>query len=450
MRAPGTDRGVMFQDAALFPWLSVAENVKFGMKELRVDRDEREARAKKYLDLVKMSGFATAWVHELSGGMKQRVALARALALEPDILLMDEPFGALDPKSRDALQAEIVDIWEKTHKTIVFVTHDMAEAVRLGSRVIVLRARPARVASMWIWRRDCRSRGTSIRRKSWSWPRSSRASSTKRASTRRSMATETDTTSAAATAATVLALGALLICWACISRFGPWPQYMLPGPGGVLRVLGHTLRDGELPRAIVDVALSALRRLRDVGGRGHHARRHVGAHVVAARGGGPARRRAAGAAVDLLAAAGALVVRLVGEGDPVRRGHGLDAVDYDRHRRRGARGADDVHSRGAHDGRAAAAVVYARHPAGGAARIVTGLKLGWTFAWRSLMAGELLYVAGGLGQLLTLGRELGDMARVMSVMVVIVILGLGFERLLFGSVEKRVRERWGYAQAEAS
>ena len=146
VRGPGPDRGVMFQDAALFPWLSVAENVAFGMKELRLSRAVREARAKKYLDLVKMSGFAKAWVHELSGGMKQRVALARALALEPDILLMDEPFGALDPKSRDALQAEIVDIWQKTHKTIVFVTHDMAEAVRLGSRVIVLRARPARVA----------------------------------------------------------------------------------------------------------------------------------------------------------------------------------------------------------------------------------------------------------------------------------------------------------------
>ena len=146
VRGPGPDRGVMFQDAALFPWLSVAENVAFGMKELRLPRRQREQRAKKYLDLVKMSGFARAWVHELSGGMKQRVALARALALEPDILLMDEPFGALDPKSRDALQAEIVDIWQKTHKTIVFVTHDMAEAVRLGSRVIVLRARPARVA----------------------------------------------------------------------------------------------------------------------------------------------------------------------------------------------------------------------------------------------------------------------------------------------------------------
>jgi NitT/TauT family transport system ATP-binding protein len=146
VEGPGPDRGVMFQDAALFPWLSVAENVAFGMKELRLPRRVRETRAKKYLDLVKMSGFAKAWVHELSGGMKQRVALARALALEPDILLMDEPFGALDPKSRDALQTEIVDIWQKTHKTIVFVTHDMAEAVRLGSRVIVLRARPARVA----------------------------------------------------------------------------------------------------------------------------------------------------------------------------------------------------------------------------------------------------------------------------------------------------------------
>ncbi len=146
VRGPGPDRGVMFQDAALFPWLSVAENVAFGLRELRLPKREREARTKKYLALVKMSGFARAWVHELSGGMRQRVALARALALEPDILLMDEPFGALDPKSRDALQMELVEIWARTQKTIVFVTHDMAEAVRLGSRVIVLRARPARVA----------------------------------------------------------------------------------------------------------------------------------------------------------------------------------------------------------------------------------------------------------------------------------------------------------------
>jgi NitT/TauT family transport system ATP-binding protein len=146
VRGPGPDRGVMFQEAALFPWLSVAENVAFGMKELRVPRGVRLKRAEKYLGVVKMSGFKQAFVHELSGGMKQRVALARALALEPTILLMDEPFGALDPKSRDSLQAELVEIWEKTRQTIVFVTHDIAEAVRLGSRVIVLRARPAQVA----------------------------------------------------------------------------------------------------------------------------------------------------------------------------------------------------------------------------------------------------------------------------------------------------------------
>jgi sulfonate transport system ATP-binding protein len=146
VRGPGPDRGVMFQEAALFPWLSVAENVAFGMKELRVPRRERLERAEKYLGVVKMSGFKQSFVHELSGGMKQRVALARALALEPTILLMDEPFGALDPKSRDSLQAELVDIWQQSRQTIVFVTHDIAEAVRLGSRVIVLRARPARVA----------------------------------------------------------------------------------------------------------------------------------------------------------------------------------------------------------------------------------------------------------------------------------------------------------------
>jgi NitT/TauT family transport system ATP-binding protein len=146
VRGPGRDRGVMFQDAALFPWLNVGENVSFGLKELRLPRRLRSERAHQYLELVKLTGFARSYVHELSGGMKQRVALARALALEPDILLMDEPFGALDPKSRDDLQAQLVDIWQATGKTIVFVTHDMAEAVRLGSRVLVLRARPARIA----------------------------------------------------------------------------------------------------------------------------------------------------------------------------------------------------------------------------------------------------------------------------------------------------------------
>ena len=146
VRAPGPDRGVMFQEAALFPWLSVVENVMFGMKELRVPRRERQVRAKKYLDLVKMSGFARSWVHELSGGMRQRVALARALALEPDILLMDEPFGALDAMTRDLLHDELDRICaEQTTLTVMFVTHNVREAVRLGDRVVVLSSRPGRV-----------------------------------------------------------------------------------------------------------------------------------------------------------------------------------------------------------------------------------------------------------------------------------------------------------------
>ncbi len=142
---PGPDRGVMFQDAALFPWLSVEQNVEFGLKEQRVPRAERRARAARYLARVGMLRFAKSFIHELSGGMRQRVALARALALECEILLMDEPFGALDARTRDGLQAELAEIWSATKKTIVFVTHDMAEAVCLGSRVVVLGARPARV-----------------------------------------------------------------------------------------------------------------------------------------------------------------------------------------------------------------------------------------------------------------------------------------------------------------
>jgi NitT/TauT family transport system ATP-binding protein len=143
---PGPDRGVLFQEAALFPWLDVQANVEFGLKEQRVPRRERQERVAELLAVVGMSGFERHNVHELSGGMRQRVALARALALDPEVLLMDEPFGALDARTRDGLQDELVALWRATGKTILFVTHDMAEAVRLGSRVVVLKARPGRVS----------------------------------------------------------------------------------------------------------------------------------------------------------------------------------------------------------------------------------------------------------------------------------------------------------------
>ena len=142
---PGPDRVVMFQEAALFPWLNVIQNVSFGLKMAGVPKAERQERAMALLKMVKLVPFARSWVHELSGGMKQRVALAGSLALDPGILLMDEPFAALDAQTRDQLHEEIEQIWEETGKTVVFVTHNVREAVRLGTRVILMTARQGRI-----------------------------------------------------------------------------------------------------------------------------------------------------------------------------------------------------------------------------------------------------------------------------------------------------------------
>jgi len=141
----GTERVMIFQNAALFPWLNVFDNMKFGLNMIGVAKPERQVIARRYLQMVHLAEFERAFVHELSGGMKQRVAIARALALDPAILLMDEPFGALDAQTRDVLHDELQTIWANTRKTIVFVTHNVREAVVLGDRVIVLSARPARI-----------------------------------------------------------------------------------------------------------------------------------------------------------------------------------------------------------------------------------------------------------------------------------------------------------------
>ncbi|MHB0977535.1 MAG: ABC transporter ATP-binding protein [Candidatus Aquicultorales bacterium] len=138
----GIGRVMIFQEPALFPWLSVRKNVEFGLKAAGVPRKERGERALAYLKMVHLSRFADSLAHELSGGMKQRVALARAMALNPDVLLMDEPFAALDAQTRDMLHEELLEIWSKTKKTILFVTHNVREAVFLGDRVLVLSARP--------------------------------------------------------------------------------------------------------------------------------------------------------------------------------------------------------------------------------------------------------------------------------------------------------------------
>lgn len=142
---PGLDRGVVFQEFALFPWLTVLDNVAFGLKTKGIPKAERHAIANKYIDLVGLTGFESHHIHRLSGGMRQRVGLARALAIDPAVLLMDEPFGAIDAQTRETMQAALNEIWERTRKTIMFVTHDIREAVYLSDRVIVLSGRPATV-----------------------------------------------------------------------------------------------------------------------------------------------------------------------------------------------------------------------------------------------------------------------------------------------------------------
>jgi NitT/TauT family transport system ATP-binding protein len=142
---PGTDRILIFQELGLFPWLTVGGNVEFGMKMKNVPKAEREEKVQYYLRLVHLSKFRDSYIHQLSGGMRQRVALARALATEPDVLLMDEPFAALDAQTRDLLHDELERIWAETGRTIIFVTHNVREAVRLGDRVALLTFRPGRV-----------------------------------------------------------------------------------------------------------------------------------------------------------------------------------------------------------------------------------------------------------------------------------------------------------------
>jgi NitT/TauT family transport system ATP-binding protein len=142
---PGLDRGIVFQQYALFPWRTALANVAFGLEAKGVPRKERAERARQHLELVGLSGFEERYPHELSGGMRQRVAIARSLAFDPDVLLMDEPFAALDAQTRESLQEELLRIWQHTRKTVIFITHGIDEAVYLGQRVAVMTSRPGRI-----------------------------------------------------------------------------------------------------------------------------------------------------------------------------------------------------------------------------------------------------------------------------------------------------------------
>jgi ABC-type nitrate/sulfonate/bicarbonate transport system ATPase subunit len=146
VHGPGLDRGVVFQEFALFPWLTVLGNIEFGLRSQGVPAAERRSIAERYVGLVGLSGFENFYPYRLSGGMRQRVGLARALAIEPSVLLMDEPFGALDAQTRETMQKTLAEIWQATRKTVLFITHDIREAIYLSDRVLVMNGRPATIS----------------------------------------------------------------------------------------------------------------------------------------------------------------------------------------------------------------------------------------------------------------------------------------------------------------
>jgi NitT/TauT family transport system ATP-binding protein len=148
IRRPGPDRGMVFQSYTLFPWLTVEDNIAFGLREKGVPAAERREIVASYIDKVGLRGFEKHWPKQLSGGMQQRTAIARALANDPKILLLDEPFGALDNQTRGLMQELLLGIWEREHKMVLFVTHDIEEAIFVGSRVVTMSARPGRIKSI--------------------------------------------------------------------------------------------------------------------------------------------------------------------------------------------------------------------------------------------------------------------------------------------------------------
>jgi NitT/TauT family transport system ATP-binding protein len=146
---PGSDRGMVFQDFGLFPWRNVKRNIEFGLEVRGIPLEKRAETAQKYVELVGLKGFEQSHPNELSGGMKQRVGIARALANDPAVLLMDEPFGALDAQTRNQMQFELLRIWKETRKTVLFVTHSVDEAVFLADRIVVMTGRPGSIKDLW-------------------------------------------------------------------------------------------------------------------------------------------------------------------------------------------------------------------------------------------------------------------------------------------------------------
>ncbi|GAB3954064.1 hypothetical protein GCM10027614_60520 [Micromonospora vulcania] len=466
--AGGASPGLMFQEPALFPWLTVEANVEVPLKLRGMPRAERRARVAELLRTVHLNDFGRKRPHELSGGMRQRVALARTLALDTPVLLMDEPFGALDAMTRDILHDELERIWSERKLSVLFVTHNVREAARLADRIILLSSRPGRIiysTEVHIPRprridspRSPPSPPTSpngsVRR--WAAMASDTLTSTARADAEisgldaleiagRDKELSRATRIWAATWPKLAALAIAILAWQIVVWSGWKPPYSLPGPLTVGRELvaqaqGPQLWEGlltTLRRAAVgyvfSVAVGLLLGLAVA--RSTVLRAAIGSMITALQTMPSIAWFPLAILLFELSEKAIFFVVVLGAAPSIANGV-ISGVDYvpplllRAGRNLGARGINLYR--------------YVIAPAALPA-IVAGLKQGWAFSWRSLMAGELIVVGisqTSLGAQLTYSRELSDAPWLLSTMIVILVLGLVVDAA-FGAADKAIRRRWG-------
>ena len=449
---------LMFQEATLLPWLTAQQNIELALKLAGTPKAERTDRAESLLELVRLEGAAGKRPHELSGGMKQRVALARVLAQDAPIVLMDEPFGALDAMTRDRMHDELERIWTELGLTVVFVTHNMREAVRLGDRVVLLTSRPgqvksirpidlprprrmdsAEVAGHAAALTDALSRGGGSACRLTSSP----PSSTSRRRPRHESPLVAKVWGWVWPKA--LAIGLVIFGWQLVVWSGWKPVYTLPGPAAVLRVpLGLHADAGLLAGRRHHLAARAVR----LHGRGHRrdgGRGRRGARAGAAPRGRLADHRAADHAVHRVVPARDPALRPQRDRDLLRGDPRSGTQRRQRRHQRDRQHPAAVPPPG--QGAGARGVNLYRHIVLPAAlpAYLAGMTQGWAFSWRSLMAGELLVIIPGrfaLGSQMEFARNVNDATKLLALMIVILVVGMLADGV-FSSFAGRVRRRRG-------
>ncbi|TMC23545.1 MAG: ATP-binding cassette domain-containing protein [Chloroflexi bacterium] len=457
VKGPSTDSILLFQEAALFPWLDVRHNVEFGLQQLGIPKQQRKEIAQKLLELVHLNGFERSYIHQLSGGMRQRAAIARALAMDPQILLMDEPFGALDALTRDRLHTELEDIWSKTGKTILFVTHNVREAVALGDRVIVFAPRPGRIVAEFKidlprprHLEDHALIDTAaeilhvLKAGILESEQDEKTASSPNVSEVKNLYINNRWVPTVLCQASFYIL--LLLVWEGLVLWGVWPSYLFAGPLDV----GQSFLDGFHSGVFFQAVLTSVGRLAAgygislllgimlglLTGLNRFAKETLGSLVLGLQ----ALPSVCWVPLALLwfglsentmlfvIVMGALFSIIVGVEAGVKN---ILPVYLKAAGNMGARGLN----------LALRVVLPAAFPS-----IVTGLKQGWAFAWRSLMAAEIIYVTTSLGGLLETSSNANNIAQLFAVMVMIIMVGVLIETLVFGPLERVVRTHWGFGQ----